>query len=418
MTTVVLGAGVIGVTTAYYLARDGHRVIVVDREPAAGLGTSYANGGLVTPSMADPWAAPGVPRMLLQGLGRDDAPFVLRLAALPALMGWGLRFLGNCSPARWRANTEAVFRLARFSRDALDRLTDKLALDYDRFAKGNLRIYRDGPSFDQAAKGAAVYRDIGVACELVDGAGTVSLEPALRPVQAAIRGAVHFPDDRSGDAHRFSQEMARHAAAAGVEFRWLTTILGLETDGDRVAAVRTDKGRIAGDRFVLALASYSPLLARGIGLRLPIRPVKGYSATFPIVGWNDAPVMPVIDYKLKAAITRLGDRIRLAGTAEFAGYDHRPNAKRSALLLRAFNELFPERRDPAGVSFWNGLRPMTPDGRPLLGPTRYKNLLLNTGHGPLGWTLACGSAAVTADLIAGRKSDVPVEDFALNRLRQ
>lgn len=415
MTTVVLGAGVIGVTTAYCLARDGHEVIVVDRQPAAGLETSFANGGLVTPSMSDPWAAPGTPTMVLKGLGREDAPFVLRLSAIPGMLSWGLSFLRNCAPARWRANTEAVLKLAVLSRDALDELSGATGIQYDRFDNGALRVYRDAESFDQARHGADIFRALGIDAVVADADGTVALEPALRPIRSAIAGAVHFPGDRAGDAMTFTQELARLAAASGVEFRFDTNIRGFEADGDKIAAIATDKGRVAGDRFVLALGSHSPLLARHIGLNLPIYPVKGYSATFSSDGWNDAPSMPVVDYKRKVAVTRLGERVRLAGTAEFNGYDRAPNPRRSATLLRDFGELFPERTAPAHIEYWNGLRPMTPNGRPILGPTRIRNLWLNTGHGPLGWTLACGSARITAALIAGRQTDIPIDGFALGR---
>src|SRR5262245_38754920 len=411
---VILGAGVIGATTAYYLARDGHEVTVVERQSEAGRETSFANGGLVTPSMADPWAAPGVPTMLLRGLGRDDAPFVLRPSAIPAMVGWGLRFLRNCSEARWRENTAAVFKLATYSRDALDRLSEETDLAYDRFGNGTMRVYRSAGDLAEAVSVAGIYDEVGVEHRIVSAAEAVSLEPSLAPVQAQIAGAIYFPGDRSGDAFKFAQAVARLAQKHGAVFRYGTTAAGWDTDGDRIAALITDKGRVAGDGFVLAGASYSPALARPLGLRLPVRPAKGYSATFPIAGWNNAPVMPLVDYSRKMAVTRLGDRIRLAGTVEFSGYDRRPNPARNAMLLAGFRELFPH-HEPRAIEYWNGLRPMTPDGRPILGTAGFRNLWLNTGHGPLGWTLACGSALVTASLIAGRKPDVAVEPFRLNR---
>jgi D-amino-acid dehydrogenase len=411
---VVLGAGVIGATTAYYLARDGHEVTVVERQTATGLETSFANGGLVTPSMADPWAAPGVPRMLLAGLGKDDAPFVLRPRAIPSMIGWGLRFLRNCGEARWRENTAAVIELATYSRDALDRLTQDTGIAYDRLESGTMRMYRSRNDFAEAQEGAEIYRELGIRYQSVDAAGAVALEPSLRPVQAQIAGAIHFPDDRSGDAHKFTQAIAGLAQQRGATFRYGTTASGWELDGDRIAALSTDTGRIAGDGFVLAAASYSPGLAQRLGLRLPVQPVKGYSATFPTGGWNDAPVMPLVDYSRKMAVTRLGDRIRLAGTVEFTGYDQRPNPARSATLMAGFRELFPH-HEPQGVEYWNGLRPMTPDGRPILGRAGPRNLWINTGHGPLGWTLACGSALVTASLIGGRLPEVAADPFLASR---
>lgn len=352
--------------------------------------------------------------MLLEGLGKDDAPFVLRPRAVPAMVGWGLRFLRNCGEARWRQNTEAVFRLATYSRDALDRLTGETGIAYDRFDGGTLRVYRSRTDFAHAQEGAEIYRTLGVAFRAVDAAGAVALEPSLKSVQAQIAGAIHFPDDRSGDAHKFTQAIAGLAQQHGAEFRYGTTASGWDTEGDRITALATDKGRLAGDGFVLAAASYSPALARALGLRIPVQPVKGYAATFAIDGWNDAPLMPLVDYSRKMAVTRLGDRIRLAGTVEFTGYDQRPNPARSAMLLAGFRELFPH-HEPQNVEYWNGLRPMTPDGRPILGPARWRNLWLNTGHGPLGWTLACGSALVTASLIAGRQPEVAAGPFLLNR---
>ena len=414
MRIVIIGAGIIGATTAYYLSREGHAVTVVERQLEPGMETSFANGGLVTPSMADPWAAPGVPMMILKGLGREDAPFVLRPAAIPGMIGWGVRFLQNCKEKRWRENTAAIFKLASYSRDALDRLTAETGLAYDRFDGGTLRVYRTPEDFADAVQGAEIYRDLGVAYRTVDGAGAAALDPSLKPVQSQIAGAIYFSDDRSGDAFKFTQGIAGLAQRQGAVFRHGTAATGWDAAGDRIAAVITDKGRIDGDGFVLAGASYSPALARPLGLTLPVQPVKGYSATFPIAGWNNAPVMPVVDYSLKAAVTRLGDRIRVAGTAEFTGFDQRPNAARSATLLTAFRALFPD-YEPRGVEYWNGLRPMTPDGRPILGAPRHRNLWLNTGHGPLGWTLACGSALVTAALIAGRQADIDERPFLLGR---
>jgi D-amino-acid dehydrogenase len=415
VTTVVLGAGVIGVATAYYLARDGHRVVVVDRQPAAGLETSFANGALVTPGMSDPWAAPGVPAMILTHLGREDSPILLRLKALPGMLGWGLRFLANCAPGRWRENTETVFRLGIYSRDALDALTEAMQLSYDRSERGNLRVYQDRAALAQAAKAAEMYRGLGLPVAVLDTKACIGLEPALRPVQHELAGGVHYVGDRSGDCLRFTQSLALHAASLGVEFRYDTAVTGFEAAGGRVEAVTTTKGRVAGERFVLACGSYSTPLARQLGLRLPVRPVKGYSATLPVGGWNNAPTMPVVDYHRKIAVTRLGDRIRLAGTAEFAGYDTTANPRRAAMLLAAFGALFPEYPKSGEAQHWQGLRPMCPDGRPILGPSPLPNLFLNTGHGPLGWSLACGSAKALTDLLAGRRPEIDLGGFALDR---
>lgn len=415
MSTVVLGAGVVGVTTAYYLARAGEAVTVIDRQPAAGLETSFANGGLVTPGMSDPWAAPGVPGMMLRYFGREDAPFLLRLRAVPGMLGWGLRFLGNCTPGRWRTNTEAVLRLAVYSLNALNEVTGETGIAYDRCELGNLRVYPDARSLDGAGEAVRMYRDLGQPVDLLDADACVKLEPALAPVRREIAGGVHYKGDRSGDCLRFTQALAQLAAQRGVTFRHETQITGIETAGGRVTAVATDRGRIVGERFVLACGSYSPRLARPLGLRLPVNPVKGYSATLPVGGWNNAPTLPVVDYHRKIAVTRMGDRIRLAGTAEFGGYDRSDNRRRSAMLLDAFNALFPEYPRQGEVQHWHGLRPMTPDGRPILGRTPIENLFVNTGHGPLGWTLSCGSARALADTALGRRPEVDISGFALDR---
>jgi D-amino-acid dehydrogenase len=413
--TIVLGAGVIGVTSAYFLARSGHAVTVVDRQRAAGLETSFANGGLVTPGMSDPWAAPGVPKLILTQLGREHAPFLLRLRALPGMVGWGLRFLRNCAPTRWRMNTEIVLRLGVYSRDALDEVTAATGIAYDRCERGNLRVYRDAAALAEGAKHAEMYRALGQPVAVLDAAGCAALEPALLPVKAALAGGIHYAGDRSGDCLRFTQSLAEHATALGATFSYETSVNGFETEGDRVRAVMTDKGRLAGDRFVMACGSYSTPLARALGLRLPVQPVKGYSATLPVGGWNNAPTVPVVDYHHKIAVTRLGDRIRLAGTAEFAGYDRSPNPRRADMLLEAFGGLFPEYPKGGAAQHWHGLRPMCPDGRPILGHTRYANLFLNTGHGPLGWTLSCGSAKALADVVSGRRPEIDLTGFALDR---
>ena len=417
MTTVVLGAGVVGVTTAYELARDGEDVVVVDRQPGAALETSFANGGLVTPGMSDPWAAPGIPKLILRNLGREDSPFLLRLRALPGMVGWGLGFLANCTPQRWRHNTETVLRLAVYSRDALDVVTADTGVAYDRTDRGNLRVYRDPAALAKATKDAALYRELGEPVDVIDAAACVALEPALAPVRDKLAGGVHYRGDHAGDCHKFTQALAGHAAQRGVELRFGATITGFETAGGRIIAVSTDRGRIAGDRFVLACGSYSTGLARQLGFRLPVHPVKGYSATLPVGGWNNAPTMPVLDHDLKAGMTRLGDRIRLAGTAEFAGFDLRPNPARTANLMRAFRAVFPDYPGTAEPLLWNGLRPMSPDGRPVVGRSPVANLFINAGHGPLGWTLSCGSARALADLMAGRAPAIDLQPFALDRFR-
>jgi D-amino-acid dehydrogenase len=419
MKTLVLGAGLIGATTAYYLARHGHQVTVVERQDGPGLETSFANGGMVTPSMSDPWASPGLPLMMLKWLGREDAPFLMRPAALPGVAAWGLRFLINCRTKRWHDNARAILRLTSYSRDALDALSAESDIAYDRLAVGTLKLFRDPPSMAAARRAAALLGELGVAHENLDAAACVALEPALAPIEERIAGAIHFPDDRSGDAHKFTAEVARLAAGLGVEFRYGVTVRAIESAGGRVGGIATDQGRLEADAYVLALGSYSPRIARPLGIRLPIYPVKGYSITVPTGGWNEAPTVPVADNARKIAVVRLGERLRIAGTAEFAGYDTGLNRRRGEMLVKALGDLYPAfpTPPPEHIEHWCGLRPMTPDDRPIMGRSPYANLWLNTGQGHLGWTMACGSGRVVADLVAGHEPEIDLEGLTLERFQ-
>lgn len=405
---VVLGGGIIGVTTAYYLAQSGRRVTLVERQPEAGLETSFANGGLITPSMAEPWASPGIPRLMLKWLGREDSPFLIRPSALPGLATWGLRFLGQCNAAAWRRNTEIILRLCRYSLDCLRELVAETGIDYDANRRGTLYLFRDQLSMDSSLHVAETVGAMGVSYRVLDRGACLDLEPALKPQAEKVSGGIHFPDDEAGDAHKFTQRLAAIAAVSGIEARYGETVQAIEVERGAVAAVVTDKGRIAADACVVALASGSPAILRPLGLRPAIYPVKGYSVTYPAEGWNGAPVVPFVDYARKVGIVRLGDRIRLAGTAEFAGDDKSLNPRRIANITRVFFELFPDYPQRGRGVEWAGLRPMTPDGIPYLGPTRVPGLYLNSGHGPLGWTMACGSARAVADLVLGRKPDIDV----------
>jgi D-amino-acid dehydrogenase len=410
MRVVVLGAGIIGTTTAFRLAEAGHAVTVVDRQSGAGLETSFANGGLITPATSDSWAAPGVPKKILGWLGRSDAPIRLRARALPGLVSWGAKFLANCRADRWRANTEAVLSLALLSVAELDRLTADEALNYDRNAPGLLKLFRDDYSMQTAMRAAELYRKLGVRADTLTPAETVRTEPALAPIERTLSGAVLYPDDASGDAFKFTEALAERARDRGVRFAFGHTIKGLERSGDRIEAVITDRGRITGDLYVLALGSYAAPLARSIGLRLPIYPGKGYSITVDAKGWNGAPRIPVSDDGLKAAVTPLGGRLRVAGTVEFDGLDTRLDAARGRLLVRNLAAILPEA--PKGeIRYWAGLRPMTPSGRPLIGRTRIANLLVNAGHGPLGWTLAAGSARLIASIVQDEPPPVDPRPF-------
>ncbi|MDQ7251626.1 D-amino acid dehydrogenase [Dongia sedimenti] len=415
MRVVVLGAGLIGTATAYYLARAGHEVVVIDRQRQAGLETSFANGALLTPSTSDSWAAPGTPQKILKWFGQEDAPMLLRLRAVPGMIGWGLRFLRECRPERWEANTEAVLKLALFSMAALDRLQADEALEFDRNPPGLIKLFRDPLSMDSALRASALYQRLGVDCTALEPDGCVAVEPALRPIRDKISGGVHYPADGSGDALKFTQALAERARALGVSFLFGHEITGFSTESDRVTAVETNQGAIRGEAFVLALGSFSTLLGRKLGLSLPVYPAKGYSITVAAPGWNGAPRIPIADDGRKVAVVPLGDRLRVAGTVEFDGYETRLNSTRGRMLVDGLGDIYPDYPREGRIEHWSGLRPLTPDGRPIIGRSRWRNLFLNTGHGPLGWTLAAGSGLAMAELVAGNSPSIDLASFSPER---
>ncbi|MGH7125198.1 MAG: D-amino acid dehydrogenase [Stellaceae bacterium] len=415
MRSVVLGAGVAGVTAAYELAKRGHAVTVVDRQPGPALETSFANGGLVVPSQSDPWASPDAPMKLLKWLGREDAPLLLRLSALPGMTRWGLAFLANCRRDRWHRNTAAVFGLAIYSRDAYDALARETGIEHGRSDKGTLRLYSDEAALEAGLAEFERYRELGLAYDFLTREQCVALEPSLTAAARKFVGGIHVAADRSGDCHAFTTGLAGEARKLGVEFRFETKITGIETNAGAATAVLTDKGRIAADRFLLALGPYSAGMARSLGWRLPVNPVKGYSETIDIAGWNNAPRIPLVITYRKMAITNLGQHLRLAGSAEFAGFDLRLNVRRGQMLLDALDEHYPDYPRASPPRHWAGLRPVVPDGRPVLGATPIGNLFVDTGHGQLGWTLACGSAKAVAAVMDGKPPDIDLRDFAFDR---
>lgn len=412
---VVLGGGVIGTTTAYYLALRGFPVTVLERRDEVGLETSFANGGLLTPSMADPWAAPGMPLKILKWLGREDSPFLLRLGALPGLVNWGREFLRNCNEASWRRNTEAISRLGEYSQFSMRRLVDQTAISFNRRRVGTLRLFRDQASMDSAKRGAAAVGALGIRYKLLSADDCAELEPALAPELAKISGGIHFPDDESGDAFKFTQEVARLCRGLPVEFRFGVTIEGFESEGDRITGLHTNEGTLVGAGYVAALGHGTAGLLKPLGIDLPIYPVKGYSVTLSTRGWNGAPKVPLLDDGRKIGIVPMGDRLRVAGTAEFTGPDARLNPRRGRNLMNSLSELFPGFPGRTEAKHWAGLRPMTPDGVPFVGATPYQNLYLNCGQGHLGWTLSCGSAALLADLMAGRRPEIDAAPLSLER---
>jgi D-amino-acid dehydrogenase len=411
----VLGAGVVGTTASYFLAREGHAVTVVDRRSAPGEETSFANGGQLSASGARPWANPDVPRLLLKWLGRPDAPLVFRPRFDPTLWRWTLSFLANCLPSRADANTAKVLRLALFSRNAMTSLIRETALTFDHRERGILHVFRTQAGFDKAAEDAREFMRLGLSFDIVERERIRQIEPALAPTLSRLAGATFCPDDGFGDAHMFTVELAKRAVGMGVDFRLSTTIREIRANRDRITGIVTDQGTLDADLYVVALGSASPLLMNPLGLRLPIVPAKGYSATVPIVDPQAAPSVSVTDEERKIVITPLGRRLRIAGTAEFAGYDERINERRAKSVLNDGLDLFPDAAAASQATLWTGLRPLTPDGAPVLGPTRYRNLLLDTGHGTLGWTLAAGSAQIIAALASGKDAGIDLAGLTLAR---
>jgi D-amino-acid dehydrogenase len=412
----VLGAGVVGVAAAWYLAKAGHTVTVLDRQPGPALETSFANGGQISASHAEPWANPGTPFKAMKWLGREDAPLVFRWRRWdPALWSWGLRFLANCSETRARINTERTLRVAMYSRAQLRLLREETGLQYDQRTAGILHVYRDPAEFAQARGAAALMAAHGLTRQDCTPDECVRIEPALADIRRELAGGLYSPDDESGDAHRFTVALAALAAERGVVFRHGVSIRGLVADAGRIAGVATDQGLVTADGYVLALGSFSVPVARSVGLALPIYPAKGYSATLPITNPAAAPTVSITDDENKLVFSRLGERLRIAGTAELAGWDRSMTKSRAEAVVRKGRSLFPHAGDYAAAELWAGLRPVTPDSVPILGRTRFANLWLDTGHGTLGWTMSCGSGRVIADLVSGRSPEIDLSGLELDR---
>lgn len=419
MKVLVLGSGVIGVTTAYYLARSGHQVTVLDRQSGPGMETSFANAGEISPGYSSPWAGPGIPLKAIKWLLMRDGPLVLHPKLDPRMWLWGAQLLANCTAAAYARNKGRMVRVAEYSRDCLIELREEAGLAYDQRMMGTLQLFRYQKQLDGAASDIEVLQHYGVPYELLDPAGCIAAEPGLAGAAVPIAGGLRLPNDETGDCRMFTEQLAARCVALGTTFRYGTTIEALAGDDGRITGVRTGAGTLRADAYVMALGSYSPLLLRPLGLQLPVYPIKGYSLTVPIGDLGRAPVSTVMDETYKVAVTRLGDRIRIGGTAEIAGYDNTLQPTRRAPLERTLRDLFPGAGDAAGAAFWCGLRPMTPDGTPVLGRSeRYPNLFLNTGHGTLGWTMAAGSGRVLADLISSRQPEIDTSDLGLGRYRR
>ena len=418
MKVVVLGGGISGTVTAYFLAKDGHDVTLIERRAGVAQETSFANGGIICPSMSEPWASPGAPTSILRWLGRDDAPLLLRLHALPGFWRWGLMFIRNCGRERYLRNARTNLRLALYSLEVFQRVRDELEISYDLRRAGSLKLYTDPRALGHALEECAALADLGLDYRAVDPAECVEIEPALASAAPTLAGGIYYPRDETGDCFKFAEAMAAHAEALGVIFRHETTIDRLGTEDGALAWVETDRGRVIGDRFVLAAGAFSPLLGRQLGLTIPIYPVKGVTLSLPIGGWSEAPCVAIVDEERKFGIVRLGERLRIAGSAEFTGYDATPDPARCRAILDNARQVFPELAACAKADLatpWAGLRPMTPDGPPILGPTSIRNLFINAGGGHLGWTFSCGAGRLVADLVVGERPEIDLHGLTLER---
>lgn len=418
MKIIIIGAGVIGSTTAYYLAKSGHDIEVIDRQEGPALETSFANAGMLTPSMADPWNAPGIFKTLVSTIGNPHSPFLLRLKALPSLLGWGVSFLNNSREKLYIENIHRSADLSWYSVKLLDELRKKLNIKYDQITTGSIKVFRDMESLEKLARLSEHLIPHGMTYEVLKGNDLLKAEPSLEPVIDKLAGGVHFPDDQAGNAYKFTCEIEKEAMKLGAKFNYGVRVEKIIRKHNDISAVRTSAGDMTADKYILCAGSYSTLLAKSIGINIPVRPAKGYSITVPLNGWNGGPRMPIIDDGFHAAISPLGDVLRIAGTAEFAGLDQSLTSDRLANMYDLLSEIYPDFApyfDKDKVTEWAGLRPISVDGSPYLGKTDVANLLVNTGHGPLGWTMAAGSAKMLTDIIDGNEPALDPKKYSLNR---
>lgn len=417
MKITIIGSGLFGLSTAYHLLAEGHKVSIVERQPDTGLETSFANGGLLTPSLCDPWNAPGVLFNLLKYIGREDSPLLLRPKALPSLMFWGISFLRNSSQNRYNENIYRNTRLAKYNLAVLDDMTKKMPLSDLGGGKSTIKVCRHEEELDEVLKMAEFLAPENIPFKMLDRNQAFILEPSLKPLGNKVAGGIYFPEDRFGDAHQYCVELAQYLKSHGVEFIYNTKVTNMHTKGGRISHIDTDQGSLHADAFVLSAGSFSPLLASKVGVNIPVRPCKGYSLTLELSGWDNAPKIPVIDHSLHAAVTPLGNQIRVAGTAEFSGYDNELNKGRLQNLFNLLEGIFPESTPyitKEKTKEWTGLRPVSASGVPIIGQTKINNLYVNTGHGHLGWTCAAGSGKALADLISGKSPEINLSDYSLH----
>lgn len=416
MQVLVLGAGVVGVTSAWYLAKAGHDVTIIDRQVDVALETSYANAGQISPGYSAPWAGPGIPLKAVKWLMQDLAPFMISGKEVDTqTLGWMTKMLTNCTESAYHTNKARMVRLAEYSRDCFINLRNELDIDYEQRSKGTLQLFRTDKQVKDSKKDISVLKESGVNFQELDVDGCIEYEPALIHVRDKIVGGLRLPGDETGDCYKFTNALADECKKLGVKFQMKTEILSIETQGDQITAVNTSRGKMVSDAYLVALGSYSTPVLSKIDLRVPVYPIKGYSLTLPIIDASKAPTSTVMDETYKVAVTRFEDRIRVGGTAEIASYNKELEEKRKANVEFVVSDLFPGGGDLEKAEFWTGLRPMTPDGTPILGETKYSNLFLNTGHGTLGWTMSLGSGKYVADIISQREPEIEKEGLSVAR---
>jgi len=417
MKTIVLGAGIIGTTTAYYLAKLGHEVHVIDRQSDVAMETSFANGGVLHTSEAEPWSRPGMPRKILSWMGKENAPMLLRLSALPSMWRWGLAFMRNCTLERYRQSAATNLRLSFHTLDCIRAIREETGISYDLSQRGTMKIYTRAEALEQNRTECALLEQHGMKFEVADPSRCVEIEPALAPIRDTLAGALYFPPDEHGDCRKFAVGLRRHCEEKlGVKFDLGNEIRAIARSGDRVEAVETRTGRVTGDNYVVALASFAPRMMAPLGVHLDIYPAKGVTVTVPAGAWPDGPKLPIIDDTRLFGLIRIGDRYRCSGSVEFTGWDATPSHGRAEAIVDNVISVFPEFRkcyEPNSALVWSGLRPMTPSGNPYLGATSVRNMFLNCGHGHLGWTMSCGSGQVVADVVAGRKPAIDMTGLTL-----
>lgn len=411
MEVIVLGSGVIGLTSAWYLAQAGHDVTVVERQSRSAEETSFANAGQISYGYSSPWAAPGIPLKAMKWLLQKHAPFKIKPSVSPELYVWASKMLANCNQEKYQINKARMLRISNYSRDCLQELRQQQKLNYEGRQKGTLQVFRSEAQVEAVAKDIKVLADSGTRYQLLDVAGCIYVEPALAKVKGKLVGGLYLPDDETGDCYLFCQQLTALAEQAGVRFMFDTEVNRFIHQGGKITSVQTSAGELKADAYIVAMGCYSVSVLASLGLSsqgmdMPVYPVKGYSLTMPVAEPDLAPQSTVMDETYKVAMTRFDNRIRVAGTAELAGFDLSLSEKRKATIAMVIQDLFPQGGDISKAEFWTGLRPMTPDGTPVIGRTPYANLFTNTGHGTLGWTMACGSGRLLADIVSGRDPDI------------